>query len=101
MAWEKRGGRRYFYAARRVGPRVVKTYFGRGKCADLASRIDVDDRRRRDLDAAALAVETARARAAEEAAALLETTVTLLIEATLLGAGYRRHPRGAWRRPRA
>ena len=40
MPWESRPGGRYYYSARRVGGRVIKTYYGRGILGAEAARLD-------------------------------------------------------------
>jgi hypothetical protein len=47
MGWEWRKGQRYYYAAKRVGGRVVKRYVGVGRVAELAAELDALDARGR------------------------------------------------------
>jgi hypothetical protein len=100
MAWERRAGRRYYYLGKRVGATVRKIYYGRHGAAKLAARFDAEDRRRRVAEAGTLEAERARTHTAQCAANDLESAVTMLTEAALLAAGYRKHDHGAWRRPR-
>ena len=57
MAFEKRGAKRYFYTARRVGKKVVKTYWssltadGQIKLIEQQKQARLSDReKRRDID---------------------------------------------------
>ena len=100
VGWEERRGRPYYYRARKLGGRVVKEYVGTGPAADLAAEQDAAERRER-----AAARERARqieSREAPAVAALAELGRVLdgLAAAFLIGAGYRRHHRGEWRRRR-
>lgn len=100
MGWERRGGRSYYYAAERVGGRVVKRYVGAGRVAELAARLDLINRQQREDDA-----ESAR-RLRDELAAVdavlapLDELADVLARAALVAAGYHRHHRGEWRRRR-
>ena len=101
MGWEtrQRGGR-YYTRSRKVNGRVVREYVGTGQLAELAAMLDAEERRER-----AAAREQARqmeGRDAPAVAALAELGRVLdgLAAAFLIGAGYRRHHRGEWRRRR-
>ncbi len=90
----------YYYRARKVGGRVVKEYVGAGQAAVLASRIDEQVR----------AVARTEAEQRQSALATFDDVeaplddlcrkVELLARGALLGAGYRQHDRGAWRKRR-
>ena len=97
MGWERRQGTGYYYRSRRVGGRVVKTYFGRGEVARVAEQLDAADRRRRAAEGAALATERSRLAPAEAALAALDAACDLMLGATLLAAGCRHH-HYSWRR---
>ena len=80
--------------------KVVREYVGSGPLAELAAAWDAEERQER-------AAERERARQAEArdapaVAALAELGRVLdgLAAAFLVGAGYRRHNRGEWRRRR-
>ncbi|HEX5273202.1 MAG TPA: hypothetical protein VFW33_22050 [Gemmataceae bacterium] len=100
MAWESRGGRRYYYRSVRVGRAVRRVYAGTGEVGRQAAA--EDDRRRQ----ARIAREETRREEAEywdEVEAQLEEFVQFteaLARAALLAAGYFRHARGHWRRKR-
>jgi len=101
MGWESRGGRRYFYRAGRVDGRVVKDYVGTGPLAELAAKLEAQDRRRRREATQALEAERARLAPAEAASAALDAAVDALVAAALLAAGYHRPNYAPWRRRRA
>ncbi len=99
MAWEDRGGHRYYYRKRREGRRVVSEYVGTGPLAEAIGTLTHCDRIR-----AALARETARQERAElevcdEPLAELATLLHTLTAATLVTNGYHQHKR-QWRRRR-
>ena len=102
MGWEtRRNGRRYYYAARRDGARVVKQYLGAGQLADAIAELNAQDARRHQLAAEAeraeRAVQDGLHRQVTEACDLVDT----LTRAVLLASGYHRHDRGEWRLRRA
>ena len=101
MAWERRKpGRRYFYRSRRVGGRVVKDFFGKGAIGQLAADLAEEARARRAEDAAALCAEQARLEALDRPPAALDRDCALLATAALIAGGYRRYNYGPWRRRR-
>ena len=99
MAWEERGGGRYYYRTRWVNGRPVKEYVGAGLAGRLASESDRIDRERRE----ARAVEERRERDKLEALAApvleLSEAAEMLARAHLIAAGVHRH-KGEWRRGR-
>ena len=99
--WEKRQrGGLYYTRSRRVDGRVVREYVGGGVLGQLAARVDAEERRRREEDAAAWREERERL---EELAGLLDEYcegVETVTRAALIAAGFRRHKRGQWRRRR-
>ena len=101
MALETRQrGSIYYYRARKVCGRVVKEYVGAGQAAVLASRIDAQlgGQTRAEAEERRSALETFDAD--EAPLADLCRKVELLARGALLGAGYRQHDRGQWRRRR-
>ena len=96
MAWEARGGSRYFYKVSRDGGRVRRLYLGTGPVAELAAQ----DAELRRAERQARARSQARLEAAEAASRELVELADLLARAALVAAGYHRHDRGAWRRRR-
>ncbi len=101
MGWETRRGQgRYYTRSRKVNGRVVREYVGGGVLGELAARMDAEDRQRREEKAAAWREERERL---EELAGLVDEfceDVETMARAALLSAGFRRHNRGEWRKPR-
>jgi hypothetical protein len=99
VAWEERGGGRYYYRTRWVNGRPVKEYVGGGLAGRLASESDRIDRERRE----ARALEEKREREKLEALAApvleLSEAAEILARAHLIAAGFHRH-KGEWRRAR-
>jgi hypothetical protein len=97
MAWEVRGGRRYYTRSRKAGGRVVRTYVGAGAAGELAAAADA--LRRANRRAAAQAVRAERERLEEAARPLRELgrLCGLLVHAALAREGFHRHG-GEWRR---
>lgn len=101
MGWEtrERGGR-YYTRSRKVGGRVVREYVGGGPAGELAAAEDAAARGRRAEEAAALRTIEERDAAALDVLAELGALLEGLAAALLVGAGYRRHKRGEWRKRR-
>jgi hypothetical protein len=99
VAWEERGGGRYYYRTRWVNGRPVKEYVGGGLAGRLASEADRIARERRE----ARALEERREREKLEALAApvleLSEAAEILARAHLIAAGFHRH-KGEWRRER-
>lgn len=93
MAWETRKKGRYYYRSRRVGDRVVKTYYGAGDVGQMAADIVAEARARRSDEAETLHESIASLKA-------LDGACTLLMGAALMAAGYGRTNHGTWRRRR-
>jgi hypothetical protein len=100
MAWETRRGRRYYYRARKVGGQVVMEYVGSGALAELVAEQDQAERLTRQASRARAAAVQTEARGGEAHVRSLDALASLLARATLAAEGFRRHRRGAWRRPR-
>jgi signal transduction histidine kinase len=60
MAWESRGGTRFFYSSRRRGKTVEKVYHGKGDLGELAAGLIDRSRRKQVEQRKALASEQAR-----------------------------------------
>jgi hypothetical protein len=99
--WERRErGGLYYTRSRKENGRVVREYVGGGVLGELAARMDAEDRRRRQEEAAAWREERERL---EELAGLVDELcedVETIVRCALLVAGFRRHKRGGWRKRR-
>jgi hypothetical protein len=96
MAWERRGGKTYYYQSVRQGTTVRKLYLGAGEKAQLAADAD---RATREARRQAADLRAEQDRPVTELAELLdelETKVNLVVGCQLLAAGWRRHHR-EWR----
>ena len=100
MAWETRRGQRYFYEMRRVAGKVVKTYFGNGSEALEAERKVLDRKTCRTEGKAAIRDLGQALEPVDDTLTELDAAVTLLIQGSLLAAGYHQHS-GTWRARRA
>jgi len=99
VAWEERGGGRYYYRTHWVNGRPVKEYVGGGLAGRLASESDRIDRERRE--ARALEERWEREKLEALAAPVLELSeaAEILARAHLIAAGFHRH-KGEWRHER-
>jgi hypothetical protein len=98
MPWIARGQRRYYYRGRRCqrSGSCRLEYVGTGARAELAAALD---RHRREMREKVRMERTAWRDAGAELKRLIAAS-DLLLRACLLGAGFRQHDRGAWRRRR-
>jgi hypothetical protein len=101
MGWERRAQCRdsYYYVARKVGGRVVKTYIGRGPLAEVAAAQDAAVKAERRASIAAVRNMATLMAPADSALRALAHICELLAAANLAAAGYRR-VHYEWRRPR-
>ena len=97
MAWEERGGRRYYYRSVRRGGRVIKEYVGTGPVAEATAQLDEEERLRREEEAQAWKEERRRMEILEAQIEELCDAAETLSRAALVAAGYRQHNRGEWR----
>jgi hypothetical protein len=99
--WERRErGGLYYTRSRKVNGKVAREYIGGGVLGEIAARMDAEERRRREVEAAAWREEQERL---EELAGLVDELcedVEIIAQSALLAAGFRRHKRGEWRRQR-
>jgi hypothetical protein len=102
VGWEQRGksGNRYYYRSVRREGRPVKLYVGAGIAAKLAEDIDAGRRRQREAEECALLEEIQRTSEPRSLMIRLEEITRLLMEGTLLAAGFHRPNFGPWRRRR-
>ncbi len=94
-----RGGL-YYYRARKEGGQTVKEYAGAGHLAAARQSIDEQLRAQARREANARRAALAAFAAEEDLLADLCRRIEALTSASLLGAGYRQHHRGEWRRRR-
>jgi hypothetical protein len=100
VAWENRGGSRYYTRSRKVNGRVIREYVGGGLPGLLAEQED-DERRQRRAEARARRQRDQDAfAAASQSHEELSRVADALIRATLISAGYHQHDRGQWRKRR-
>jgi hypothetical protein len=101
MGWERRAQHResYYYVARKVGGRVIKTYIGRGPLAELAAAHDAAVKAERRASIAAVHNMATLMAPADSALRTLAHVCELLAAANLAAAGYHR-VNYEWSRPR-
>jgi hypothetical protein len=99
MAWERRGGRAYYYRSVRVGERVKKEYLGAGEVAEALAQADETIRRVRELERARGRAEAERLEDLADPVLRLDEAAEVLLRAELVAAGFHRH-KGVWRRGR-
>jgi hypothetical protein len=100
VAWEERGGGRYYYRTHWVNGRPVKEYVGGGLAGRLASEADRIDRERRAAEKARHRRELERLEALAAPVLELSEAAEILARAHLIAAGFHRH-KGEWRRERS
>jgi len=99
--WERRErGGLYYTRSRKVNGQVVREYVGGGLLGQLAARIDAEERRKRQQEAAAWKEEREQIEALTAPVEELCEGVEILARAALLVSGYYRHNRGEWRKRR-
>lgn len=105
MGWETRAGsaNAYYVRSRKVRGRVYHEYCGAAgsPTAELAAAEDAMRREARERALADRRSERERLEALDAPVFALNDRVEALYRAALLVAGYRRHARGQWRKPRA
>jgi hypothetical protein len=98
MAWELRSGNEYFYRSRRKpGGRVTKEYFGNGMAAEIEARRMKDRAEQKRRDERAIMDFCLQVGPADQLLEVLDHKCRLLLEATLVAAGYHKR-RSEWRR---
>lgn len=96
MPWEYRRRRKYYYAVRRYGSKVIKTYYGSGIPGQLAEQADIEERHDRQRER----MWRRDVRHAEQALLDFSDALDVLQRAELVAAGYHQHDRGQWRQKR-
>jgi hypothetical protein len=100
MGWETRGGKRYYYRARKVKGRVVKEYVGTGLIGEVAGAVDGACRAERAAVRERRRAERSTLHGLDGAGDRFDRAVEALAWASLVAGGYHRHHRGEWRRRR-
>ena len=100
MGWERRHGGTYYYRTVRRGGRVEKDYFGCGVAARAAAGLDAEAGRLRRSEAEAVRSRRGGSPRSRGSWRRSNAACTLMLEATLVGAGYHRQNYSAWRRRR-
>jgi hypothetical protein len=99
--WERRErGGLYYTRSRKVNGQVVREYVGGGLLGQLAARMDAEERRKRQQEAAAWKEGREQIEALTAPVEELCEGVEILARAALLVSGYYRHNRGEWRKRR-
>ena len=97
MGWEYRArGGPYYIRSIRSNGRTIREYLGRGPGAEQAAREDAEARTIRDQERAAWQ----HLEGLDAQVTTLDRMVNVLMESTLLTAGYHQHHRGEWRKRR-
>jgi hypothetical protein len=97
MPWQQIGRRRYYYRSEWAG-RPVRRYIGTGPVAELAAAADDLRKLKRAIATREREAKQARWQAALGPLLDLCSGTSLLIKATLLGAGYYQHSRSSLRK---
>jgi hypothetical protein len=100
MPWELRGRQQVYYRVQKVAGRVVRTYCGSGDRGRQAYEEDLRRRAAREALARDRRARQERVREAERLLAALGRLTDALARADLMGQGFFRHAKGAWRRKR-
>jgi hypothetical protein len=99
--WERRErGGLYYTRSRKVNGQLVREYVGGGLLGQLAARMDAEERRKRQQEAAAWKEGREQIEALTAPVEELCEGVEILARAALLVSGYYRHNRGEWRKRR-
>lgn len=100
MGWEKRKNGRYYYTKTRIGSRVVSSYVGNGRTAELIGQLSgiyrEEARQTHESVAAEIEAMDAEDRAADE----LFSIAVDLMKSELMAEGFHQHDRGEWRKTR-
>ena len=103
MAWETRGGRKYFTRSARKDGKVTREYFGNGTLAELIAEADrqlkTSRRARREAQEEAHRQVTREMAPIEAALDCMEEFWDVALDTVLNKAGFHLH-RGTWRRIR-
>lgn len=100
MAWDKQGNRRYFSTTMRCGSRRIRTYFGNGVAAKLASTLLQLRKVDRLLRKQSICEHRDSWDRFEGLLHEYYQGVDCMMRATLVSLGYYQHDRGPWRKRR-
>lgn len=100
MAWERRGGRRFYYRKARVGGRVVSEYIGAGVLASTLAELDGLEREIRKRKRRAERGEREAEADSDREFSAFYGRIETLYHAAMIAAGYHRPARGPWRKRR-
>jgi hypothetical protein len=100
VAWERRGGKLYYYQSEREDGRVRKRYIGAGEGAKMIAHADETIRRSRAERRERARTELEEARSLALAGAELHQAAEILARAEMVAARYHRH-KGEWRMKRS
>jgi hypothetical protein len=99
MAWETRGGSRYYYRKRKVNGRVRSEYVGAGLGAELAADLDQERHDQAERDRAQLQLQRAADAAMDRQVDEALDLAAALAGAGLVAVGCHTH-KGGWRHGR-
>jgi len=99
MGWDRKtkSGRSYYYQAKRINGRVLKTYVGSGKTAERAAQQDLELRRRQKADREYWEHVFSQFDENRQTTDALLAWTKLLMRSALVSQGYYQHHRGEWR----
>ena len=97
MGWEKG---RYYTRTKRVDGKVVREYFGCGPEAQRAAQEDVEARDRRRNQQLEEQIERDTCDALDAPFEEIDRFTAMAVDMLFEQAGYHRHDRGGWRKPR-
>ena len=97
MGWEKG---RYYTRTKRVDGKVVREYFGCGPEAERAAQEDVEARDRRRNQQLEEQIERDTCDALDAPFEQIDQFTAMAVDILFEQAGYHRHDRGGWRKPR-
>ncbi len=95
MAWEMRGGRRYYYRKKRIGSKVISKYVGVGPVAEAACSADSETLKKRSEEKK----QRDEAKRIEAMTDGIIQEITMVAGGMLIASGYHQH-HGEWRKQR-
>jgi len=98
MGWETRRGQKYFYRLKHAGGKKRRHYIGAGVLGKVAAGFDAIEHAERTAWAAAEQEASQRLEEAQEALDTFWNRSALILNASLLAAGFHHPNRHRWRR---